>query len=55
MSLEGTNVNLWKTQEVSLLQTLSYSTRSSTQHSVDSSAEDSTNMVLDSLRLRGYL
>jgi len=47
MALEGVSVNLWKTSEVSYLQTLSYSTSTPPLYSVDYCRGAATNMVLD--------
>lgn len=48
MPLLVASVKLWKTREVSYLQTLSYSTSTQPQHSVDYLRKDPTNMVLES-------
>jgi hypothetical protein len=49
MALKEFSVNLWKTEEVSYLQTLSNSTSTRLLYSVDRREEAATNMVLDSM------
>jgi hypothetical protein len=53
MSSARAGVNLWKTEKVSYLETLSHSTEARPLHAVDCLEEDATNMVLDRLVLRG--
>jgi hypothetical protein len=54
MALEGVDVNLWKTPEVSYPQTLSNGTGTHPLHSVESFGKASTNMVLDTSAFYRY-
>jgi hypothetical protein len=55
MALVPASVNLWKTLEVPYPETLSNSTGTHPQHSVDSLRKCSTNMVLDTFAFRRNL